>query len=64
MVDKRCNGICVTAHDVGLPYYGIVYPHPECELHGYPEEELPDEALPYDIGEEPHSWKDEDESQT
>lgn len=33
---SECNGICVTAADLGLPEIGIeiAYPHPECPLHG------------------------------
>lgn len=33
--EPRCNGICMTGYDVGVPYNGIAYAHPECELHGY-----------------------------
>lgn len=31
-----CNGICITASDIGLPEYGsqVAYGHPDCELHG------------------------------
>lgn len=34
-VDPLCNGICLTASEVGLSGYPgqIAYPHPECELH-------------------------------
>jgi hypothetical protein len=35
----ECNGICITAGDIGFPEYGdaIAYPHPDCDLHGaYP----------------------------
>jgi hypothetical protein len=28
-----CNGICMTGWDVGVPYSGIAYAHPECDLH-------------------------------
>jgi hypothetical protein len=33
----ECNGICMTASDIGLPEYGnmVAYPHPDCPLHGY-----------------------------
>lgn len=30
----ECNGICLTAGDIGLPYNSVAYPHPDCELHG------------------------------
>lgn len=35
---QPCNGLCVTATEVGLPEYGfgIVYAHPECSVHGSP----------------------------
>lgn len=29
-----CNGICLTAADVGVPVSGIAYPHPTCPAHG------------------------------
>jgi hypothetical protein len=32
----QCNGICLTGYDIGVPYSGIAYPHPDCELHGAP----------------------------
>lgn len=30
-----CNGICLTAYDIGIAVAGnpVAYPHPECELH-------------------------------
>lgn len=37
---SKCNGICMTGYDVGVPYPGIAYAHPECDLHGYPDQEL------------------------
>jgi hypothetical protein len=32
----QCNGICLSAADIGVPEAGdiIAYAHPECELHG------------------------------
>lgn len=30
----ECNGICLTGGDFGLPYSGVAYAHPDCELHG------------------------------
>lgn len=33
--EDGCNGICVSAADIGLPEYGgIAYPHPDCPEHG------------------------------
>lgn len=34
--EPLCNGICITAGDIGFPEYGdaIAYPHPDCDLHG------------------------------
>ena len=33
---SECNGICLTAADIGLPEYGnqVAYGHPDCPLHG------------------------------
>ena len=39
--DPQCNGICVTAWDVGIMECSpdvIAYPHPECELHCPPDD--------------------------
>lgn len=30
----ECNGICLTAADIGLYSNDIAYPHPDCEVHG------------------------------
>lgn len=32
----ECNGICVTADDLGLSEFGsgVAYPHPDCPEHG------------------------------
>lgn len=32
-----CNGICLTAADIGLPEYGsmVAYGHPDCPKHGW-----------------------------
>lgn len=29
-----CNGICLTASDIGLPGNDVAYPHPTCPVHG------------------------------
>jgi hypothetical protein len=33
---SNCNGRCVDSGDIGLPGYGIAYPHPMCPKHGEP----------------------------
>jgi hypothetical protein len=35
VIAATCDGLCVTAADVGLPGYGdaVAYPHPGCPLH-------------------------------
>lgn len=38
-MDSICNGICMTGWDIGVPYDGIAYAHPDCDLHGDPDEE-------------------------
>lgn len=30
----NCNGMCLTGGDVGVPFEGIAYPHPDCPEHG------------------------------
>ena len=44
---SECNGICVTAGDIGLPEYGsmVAYAHPDCPEHGDPLEEDENEEL-------------------
>ncbi len=32
--EPECNGICLTAADIGLYSNDIAYPHPDCEVHG------------------------------
>jgi hypothetical protein len=34
-VAEVCDGLCVTAADIGLPECGdmVAYPHPSCPLH-------------------------------
>lgn len=33
--ESRCNGICLTGADIGVPEYGgIAYAHPDCPEHG------------------------------
>lgn len=41
MADDDCNGICLTAADIGLGEYGnvVAYAHPDCPEHGSPVEE-------------------------
>lgn len=52
--DDRCNGICLTPADIGLPEYssaGIAYAHPDCPEHGDPLDNQQDptyEAFPMD----------------
>ena len=29
----NCDGLCIDSADVGVPGYGIAYPHPGCPLH-------------------------------
>lgn len=38
--ELECNGICLTGYDVGVPFGGIAYAHPDCELHGWGEERI------------------------
>lgn len=33
MTTAACDGLCVYAADVGLPYAGVAYPHPGCPEH-------------------------------
>lgn len=33
MTDPTCDGLCVDSADIGVPGYGIAYPHPGCPLH-------------------------------
>lgn len=33
MSDPTCDGLCIDSADVGVPGYGIAYPHPGCPLH-------------------------------
>lgn len=28
-----CDGLCIDSADIGVPGYGIAYPHPGCPLH-------------------------------
>lgn len=32
--EEECNGICLTGYDIGVPFPGIAYPHPDCPAHG------------------------------
>lgn len=45
MRDKECNGICMTASDIGVGEYGdiVAYAHPDCPAHGDPLDEEPSE---------------------
>lgn len=40
----ECNGICMSAADIGLDEYGsmIAYPHPDCPEHGDPVHDGPE----------------------
>lgn len=39
----ECNGICLSAADIGVPEYsGIAYAHPDCPEHGDPLEDFPE----------------------
>ena len=33
MTELTCDGLCVYAADIGIPGYGVAYPHPGCPLH-------------------------------
>ncbi len=34
--DLACNGLCMTAHDIGIEgYSGIAHAHPQCPLHSW-----------------------------
>ncbi len=46
--EDECNGICLTAADIGVPEYGgdmIAYAHPDCPEHGDPQEEHEDREV-------------------
>lgn len=47
--DDECNGICLTAADIGLPEYSrpgeVAYAHPDCPEHGDPMGEDPNEDI-------------------
>jgi hypothetical protein len=48
MTMSECNGLCLTAADIGVPEYGgnmIAYAHPECPEHGEPEMNDPNENI-------------------
>ena len=51
MDEDECNGICLYASDLGLPYGGVAYAHPDCPEHGDPisddEELVSDEDAPF-----------------
>jgi hypothetical protein len=36
---RTCDGMCVTAYDIGVFVQGnpVAYPHPDCPAHGDPE---------------------------
>lgn len=50
MAEYSCNGICLRAHEIGLPGSQIAISHPECDLHGYSDPPAPweEEMLPED----------------
>lgn len=33
MTAPNCDGLCVYAADIGVPGYGVAYPHPGCPAH-------------------------------
>lgn len=41
---QECNGICLSAADIGVPEAGdvIAYAHPDCPEHGDPLENYPE----------------------
>jgi len=41
---EECNGICLYAADIGVPEAGdvVAYAHPDCPLHGDPQQEEPE----------------------
>lgn len=45
--EDGCNGICMTAADIGLGEYGdmVAYAHPDCPEHGDPMDAEPDEDV-------------------
>ena len=47
--EPECNGICLTAADIGLPEFSrtgeVAYAHPDCPLHGDPIPEDSDEYV-------------------
>lgn len=42
MNQPQCEGLCVDSAEVGVPGYGVAYPHPGCPLHA------PGETCPCD----------------
>lgn len=49
--EAECDGLCVSAADIGLPEYNMIaYPHPGCPLHGGGVKcpcDIPDRCLSY-----------------
>ena len=47
--EDECNGICLTASDIGLPEFHrsgeVAYAHPDCPVHGDPIPEDSDEYV-------------------
>lgn len=41
---NECNGICLSAADIGVPEAGnvVAYAHPDCPAHGDPLEDNPE----------------------
>lgn len=31
--EPKCDGLCIDSADIGVPGYGVAYPHPGCPLH-------------------------------
>ena len=47
MSGDECNGICLSAYDIGVPECGgmIAYAHPDCPAHGSPLDREPGEHV-------------------
>jgi hypothetical protein len=43
MAEDECNGVCLSAADIGVPEAGdvIAYAHPDCPAHGDPLDQEP-----------------------
>jgi hypothetical protein len=47
VAEDECNGICLSAADIGVPEAGdvIAYAHPDCPAHGDPLDSEPSEDV-------------------